>query len=93
MYEDINKDATMQVNVKAKKMAQNKHSKHKGSKACYHTKRRGKHVIKHIERLTWVTLTCKAKQRRKKARDKLAKHHKDVSSHMVASKQATKGDG
>ena len=66
MYEDINKDATMQVNVKAKKMAQNKHSKHKGSKACYHTKRRGKHVIRHIEGVTCEILTCNAKKRRER---------------------------
>ena len=41
-------------------------NKHKGSQACYHTKRRARHVIRHIERLTWETLTCKAKQRRER---------------------------
>ena len=34
--------------------------------ACYHTKGKGKHVIRHIKRLTWETLTCKAKQRRER---------------------------
>ena len=90
MNEHIDTDAKMQTN---KESQTRWHKASIASKACFHTKQKGKHVIKHIERLTWVTLTCKAKQRRKKARDKLAKHHKDVSSHMVASKQANKGDG
>ena len=37
---------------KTNKMAQSKHSKHKGSKACYHIEGKGTHVIRHIERLT-----------------------------------------
>ena len=73
-------------------MAQSKQSEHEGSKACYHTKGKGEHVIRHTEGLTWETLTRKARQMRKKVGGKQAKHHEDVSSHMVASKQATKGD-
>ena len=78
---------------KPNKMAQSKHGGHKGSKACYHTKGKGKHVIRHLERLTWETLTCKAKQKRKNASEKQAKHYEDVFPHMVASKQATKRYG
>ena len=89
MHEHIDKDAKMQTN----KESQTRWYKASiASKACYHIKEKGKHVIKHTKRLTCGTLTCKAKQRRKKARDMLAKHQKDVSSHMVASKQATKGE-
>ena len=51
--EHIKKHAKMQTSKeKTNKMAQSKHSKHKGSKACYHIEGKGTHVIRHIERLT-----------------------------------------
>ena len=53
IHEHINKCAKMQISKeKTNKIAQSKHRKHKGSKACYHTEGKGKHVIRHIERLT-----------------------------------------
>ena len=65
MNEHIDTDAKMQTN---KESQTRWHKASIASKACFHTKQKGKHVIKHIERLTWGTLTCKAKQRRKKGK-------------------------
>ena len=50
MHEHINKDANK--HRKPNEMAQSKQSKHEGSKACYHTKGKGEHVIRHTEGLT-----------------------------------------
>ena len=48
MHEHVNKYAKMQRKQgKPNKMVQTKQSKHKGSRACYHTKGRAKHVKKH----------------------------------------------
>ena len=52
MHEHINKDAkAANRQRKQSKMAQNKHIKHEGGQACYHTKGKGKHVKK-VQRLT-----------------------------------------
>ena len=55
---------------KPNKMAQSKHSNHEGSKTCYHTKGKGKHVKSTTP--TRETLICKAKQKERKASHKQA---------------------
>ena len=80
MHEHIGKDARMQTKQrKPNKMAQSKQNEHKGSKARYHTKGKGKHVVRQIESLTRETLTCKA-SKGEKGKQQANQHHKDLLS-------------
>ena len=82
MNEHIGKGARMQTKQrKPNKMAQRKQNGHKGSKACYHTKGKGKHVVRQIESLTRETLTCKA-SKGEKGKRQANQHHKDLLSQI-----------
>ena len=70
MHEHINKHAKMQRCKQAKKAKQD--GTKQAKQACYHIKGKGKHAIRHTKRLTREPLTCKAKQKRKKASGKQA---------------------
>ena len=79
MHKHISKDAN-----KAKKA---KDGTKQAQQTSYHTKRKGKHVIRHIKRLTQETLTCKL-SKGKKGMWQTCQKSLGCTPNTVASKQA-----